>query len=838
MRLRSSDKPKRQWGSDKRRALPVVAPAAPESTILIGQLAIVVTVVGWALFVITTLGRSSLTGAADRPPLSLATIGYLLIMTLLACSALAYLTTRLGYYSRTRSHRRATRTELGQTAEGGAPKLNVLIPSYQEDERVNRMTILSAALQEYPDLEVTLLVDDPPTPKYRRPAEMLQSALALPGQIMAELAVPKQRVHDALDLFDTKFIEGRASTTADVREVAVEYDAAAGWLRGYAADYEIADHTDQFMVDRVLLTLAADMESTAAALRAAAEDGATLTERQLRFMLRRLMWTFGARITAFQRKQYVSLSHEPNKAMNLNSYIGLMGGEYREIAVPGGGIALLRTDHDPDLVVRDPDYILTLDADSLLLPEYILRIVHLLERREHAKVAVAQAPYTAFPGATTRLERMAGATTDLQYMVHQGMTHYDATFWVGANAILRKKAIDDLCDVSHDGDWAITRYISDRTVIEDTESSVDLGVHGWRLLNYPERLSYSATPPDFGALTIQRQRWANGGLLILPALWRQMKARRARGERTRLGEVFLRINYMASIAWASVALIFLLLYQFNDQLISPLVLLISIPYFLMMAVDLKHCGYRRSDVFGLYGFNLVLLGVNLAGVGASLLQLLVGGRPAFKRTPKVRSRTTPGLSFIVLPYVFVAFSIWTLTMDLDRDRWVNVVLAGLNAATATYAIVAYIGIGHSIVDVWTNVMSWLYKPSKQSRKVRRAARRAAAQPQVPHWTQTLAYAPADGVRRGERRSASRRNGTAADRRDGPDRRRGAGRRETDVATYMGRRSTDRPPGTAEDAIASAPHPLRRASDVPPPAEPVDRLGDALPIVDPELEELR
>ncbi len=27
---------------------------------------------------------------------------------------------------------------------------------------------------------------------------------------------------------------------------------------------------------------------------------------------------------------------------------------------------------------------------------------------------------------------------------------------------------------------------------------------------------------------------------------------------------------------------------------------------------------------------------------------------------------------------------------------------------------------------------------------------------------------------------------------------------------MGRRSTDRPPGTAEDAIASAPHPLRRA----------------------------
>lgn len=842
MRSRSG-KPTRQWGSDRRRALPVVAPAASEGTMLIGQLAIVVTVVGWVLFIVTTLNRTSITGSADRPSLSLATVGYIAIMTLLACSALAYLTTRLGYYSRTRSHRRATRTELGQTAEGGAPKLNVLIPSYQEDERVNRMTLLSAALQEYPDLEVTLLVDDPPVPKYRRPAEMLQSALALPGQIMAELAVPRQRVQDALDLFDAKFIEGRESTTEDVRDVAAEYDAAAGWLRGYADAYDVVDHTDQFLIDRVLLTLAADMETTAAALRAAAADGATLTERQLRFLLRRLMWTFGARITAFQRKRYVSLSHEPNKAMNLNSYIGLMGGEYREIEVPGGGVALLRTDHEPDLVVRDPDYVLTLDADSLLLPEYILRIVHLLERREHAKVAVAQAPYTSFPGATTRLERMAGATTDLQYMVHQGMTHYDATFWVGANAILRKKAIDDLCDVSHDGDWAITRYISDRTVIEDTESSIDLGVHGWRLLNYPERLSYSATPPDFGALAIQRQRWANGGLLILPALWRQVKARRARGERTRLGELFLRVNYMASIAWSSTALLFLLLYQFNDQLISPLVLLISIPYFLMMAVDLKHCGYRRSDVFGLYGFNLVLLGVNLAGVGASLLQLLVGGRPAFKRTPKVRSRTTPGLSFIVLPYVFVAFSVWTLLMDLERDRWVNVTLAGLNALTALYAIVAYIGIGHSIVDVWTNVVSWLYKPQKPSRKARRAARRAAAEPQLAHWTQTLAYAPADGVRRGERRSASRRNGSAADRRAGGDRRRGAGRRETDVATYMGRRSTDRPPGTADDAIASAPaHPLRRAEDQlerrveERPADDLAAAAEVLP-TGPELEEL-
>jgi cellulose synthase (UDP-forming) len=41
----------------------------------------------------------------------------------------------------------------------------------------------------------------------------------------------------------------------------------------------------------------------------------------------------------------------------------------------------------------------------------------------------------------------------------------------------------------------VRRYIQDRTVIEDTESSIDLVAHDWTLFNYDERLSYSAPPP-------------------------------------------------------------------------------------------------------------------------------------------------------------------------------------------------------------------------------------------------------------------------------------------------------------------------------------------------------
>ena len=49
--------------------------------------------------------------------------------------------------------------------------------------------------------------------------------------------------------------------------------------------------------------------------------------------------------------------------------------------------------------------------------------------------------------------------------------------------------------------------------------------------------------------------------------------------------------------------------------------------------------------------------MNLSGAFASILQLLTGEKSAFKRTPKVRNRTTPGFTFVVMPYVFVAFSV-------------------------------------------------------------------------------------------------------------------------------------------------------------------------------------
>ncbi|GAA0479168.1 hypothetical protein Ade02nite_40040 [Paractinoplanes deccanensis] len=727
-----------------------------EGRITRGRLAIVVTITVWACYITYTIIQQFIAGHAYTVRLAIEAIVYMLVVTGLAASAIAYLITRIGYFYRVRGHQRAPRIMLDEFIGGKTPSVTVLVPSYQEDERTNRTTLLSAALQEYPGLRVTLLIDDPRAPKTRAARDMLLAARALPGKIEAELKVPYHRVSNAFASFDeqVRYRGGYLVVVEDMRRLADEYRFASDWLLDLGAEQEMVDHTDTFFVEHILQPLAVELGQISAALHKGADEQVALPLARMNQLYKRLLAIFDVQITSFERKKYVSLSHEPNKAMNLNSYIGLMGGAYQEISTPMGTALVTAGPNRADLVVPNPDYVLTLDADSVLLPEYALRLVHLLEQGAYAQHAVAQTPYSAYPGSATRIERISGATTDVQYIVHQGMTHYGATFWVGANAVLRKKALDEICEVSYEGDWEIKRYIQDRTVIEDTESTIDLGVRGWSLHNYPERLAYSATPPDFGSLCIQRQRWANGGLLILSRLKDQFRAKTKREDKNRFGEYFLRVNYMASIFWSSVCLVVMLAYPFNNELLNPILLLVSVPYFLMMAADLKHLGYKRSDMLRIYGFNLILLPVNLSGSIASLLQLLTGEKSAFKRTPKVRNRTTAATSYLILPLALIVLCVYTVWRDVELHQWNNLVFAGLNLILSLYAMIAFVGLGNTVVDLVTHLRDWLIRPvtpkkAKGKKSQKKAAATAAPAPTVGDWATVLHYRHEHGATAGQ-----------------------------------------------------------------------------------------
>jgi hypothetical protein len=419
-----------------------------------------------------------------------------------------------------------------------------------------------------------------------------------------------------------------------------------------------------------------------------------------------------------------------------------MGGAFREVPTRLG-LTLRPTEQDADLVVPETELVLTLDADSVLLREYCLRLAYHLDLPGNERIAVIQTPYSAFRGATTRLERIAGATTDLQHELHQGMTYYDATFWVGANALIRKPALADIVEVTYVNGVAEHRYIQDRTVIEDTESSIDLVAHGWKLYNYGERLSYSATPPDFGSLAVQRGRWANGGLLILPSYWRHLRASRRSHRRVAPSSAALRVNYMASVAWASVGLVGLLLLPFTSRLLSPIIVAAALPYFLAMSSDLHRLGYKRTDVLRIYGFNLVLLPVNLAGFLKSLQQAAAKSKLPFARTPKVKDRTATPALLVLSAVLIAAFSFWTLQRDIAAQNWGNASFAAFNAVLTTYAIVAFMGVRNAVTDVVLGTAAWIRVPVAQE------VPPATALDPVDDWEDVLYFGPSsDGdVRR-------------------------------------------------------------------------------------------
>jgi cellulose synthase/poly-beta-1,6-N-acetylglucosamine synthase-like glycosyltransferase len=722
--------PRRGWSRLRGRrqfgGSPIIAAPPGRGTVSIARFAVFVTAMAWVGYLVEQFVRLSNTSLSAR---TLAETGlYLFLVTLLTASALAYLVARLGYFERVRLHRRVPRSTIDDYFDQARPSLTVLVPSYREDERVIRQTLLSAALQEYPNIRVVLLVDDPPNPQSIEQRAGLERARALPALIAAELDGPRKRFEQALEAFEHEQAREPFASAETLEMLAEQYLKAADWFVAAKARLARVDHTDEFLAIEIFERMTMDLRATAHAIRTAAGSAEDrVSRRRVHQLYARLARIFQAELMSFERKQFASLSHEPNKAMNLNSYVGLMGGRYCEVPSPGGPVLVPAGRRRADLVIPDSDYVLTLDADSMLLPEYCLRLVYFLEQPENADVAVAQTPYSSFRGPSAEIERIAGATTDIQYIVHQGLTRYRATFWVGANAVIRKRALNELLEEEDESGFVIRRYIKDRTVIEDTESSIDLRGKGWRLYNYPERLSYSATPPDFGSLVVQRRRWSNGGLVILPGLVRLLWKRGEGVRRPPLPELYLRTNYLASISWASLGLLILLFYPFDGALLSRFAILTAFPYFAMMASDLRHCGYRWTDVFRIYGFNLLLLPVNLAGTGQSIVQAIGGQKIAFARTPKVRNRTVAPLVFLLVPVVLAGWSGHTLVRDIDEGAYVHGLFAAINVFATTYAFFAFIGAGSFVVDVVANLKEFVYRPVDPS----------PPSQQVPHWASVL-----------------------------------------------------------------------------------------------------
>ena len=624
---------------------------------------------------------------------------FAVIVFFLIYGNVVYQVTRSAYYRRRRAHRPRSLEQLRQLHRKDAPRLAVLIPTYKEEEEVVLQTLLSAALLEYPFKQVVLLIDDPPNPRSADDRDNLERMRRLPGRVQELLRPPAMLFNRELEAM----LQHRHVADADRgARLASLFTIAAEHVERIGNCVTGADHVSAFFRANIIEAVACDLRASAEHWRnvAPGTSSPAAVERELR----RLVSHFSAELTSFERKVYRNLSHTSNKAMNLNAYLGLMGTSVREHRNADGSRDLLPYEaHAASRSFPDTDYVITLDADSLLLNDYALRLVEFLERPENARVAIAQTPYSAYPGAPGTLECAAGITTDIQHIVHQGFTRYRSTYWVGANALIRKKALDDIVVGEREGAKTVRKFIQDRTVIEDTESSVDLWLKGWSLYNYPARLAYSATPPDFGALLIQRRRWANGGLIILPKLLRFVFRRPLGGQRLRDGLV--QAHYLVSLAASCSGVLILLLVPFEDDPSKWWLPLTAAPYFLLYGLDIHRLGHRWSDLLRVYALNLALVPVHLGGVLASLAQAATGRKASFSRTPKVSSRTrVPGI-YVASVLGLCLYCFGNVVFDAMATRWSHAIFALINGGFLLYASMVFIGLRAAAEDLAVSIRS-------------------------------------------------------------------------------------------------------------------------------------
>lgn len=622
----------------------------------------------------------------------------ILIFSMFNYGNLVYLISRSTYMGRLEKYSPAEDDELNEMFQNETPSLTILVPSYKEDKKVISQTLLSAGLQEYPNKRVVLLIDDSPFPQDEESSSLLENARRLPDDICDMFKAPFEAINSLKNHFHKRTRMNNFLPSYEILCLQSAFRTTAEWFNRQAEKYPVEDHTDRLFVEKIFREQGRRFWARAEEIAhlGLSKKGFSL-KQQIMSEYNRLIAIFSVEMTTFERKQFDNLSHEANKAMNLNSYISLMGKSLKMVE-DGHRFLLEETDFDSaDFVVPESDYIINLDADSLIVPQYALRLIHKLEQPEHRRTAIAQTPYSAVPGAQSKVERAAGIYTDMLYILHQGVSKFSAAYWIGANCLVRYEALKDIRTVITERGYEVDVFIQDKTVIEDTESSLDLRLKGWSLYNYPRRLAYSATPVDFGSLVIQRRRWANGGLILFEKL---MKFFKKSPEKKCLIQKGMLIHHLISFLGGNVSILLLLFYPFAVNANYQLLLLMSLPYFFFYGRDILQAGYTPRDFFKVYAGNLLLLPVNLSGVIKSIQQMFTKKKIPFKRTPKIQTRVTaPGRFVFFHLLCFVFFLVKCVAGFMEGTLFTNLFLI-LNTFAFGYIISTFIGLRESIEDLF------------------------------------------------------------------------------------------------------------------------------------------
>jgi len=155
------------------------------------------------------------------------------------------------------------------------------------------------------------------------------------------------------------------------------------------------------------------------------------------------------------------------------------------------------------------DFIATFDADHVPRVDFLERTLGFFA---DARVGLVQVPqrYHNLDSLQHRVDwrnrRMYGEQDVFFNLVMPGKDHWNAAFFCGTGAVLRRSALEP-----YGG-------LLTGTITEDLHTSLALQCDGWKTIYLNELLVTGLAPVDFASYSSQRLRWAEGNLTVLKRL--------------------------------------------------------------------------------------------------------------------------------------------------------------------------------------------------------------------------------------------------------------------------------------------------------------------------------
>ena len=158
------------------------------------------------------------------------------------------------------------------------------------------------------------------------------------------------------------------------------------------------------------------------------------------------------------------------------------------------------------LKLCDGEFIVTLDADHVPMPDLVDQLIGFFADPKVAIVQTTQDFYNldSFQHFTHWEKQRSWQQQELFFSVIQpGKDGYNATFYCGSPAMLRRKALNDV------GGFAT------ESITEDMHTGLRIQKKGWKVLYYNRTVARGLAPQTYRGFATQWERWGRGAMQVL-----------------------------------------------------------------------------------------------------------------------------------------------------------------------------------------------------------------------------------------------------------------------------------------------------------------------------------